>query len=409
MHRSQHTPDQIVARVAADAEGALEELTQQLLARMREATPELFADPAVAHEMELVTDASVRRVQRILAEPEHAAVATPAATADFAQTSAHFGLPLISLIEACRMAQVVTSDWWRRRLEADLADRAAIATAINRTNTRIGEFIDLVVATSRAAYATDWEDGLAGRRMRLVQRILAEEPVDLDDAARVLNHPLRATHTAMILWVAEGHENTPALEVAARELAAAVGSTRTLEIACTERSLWMWTVTESSRPARLERRSDGMLASVGTPQAGISGFRRSHHEAAEAQRVALLQGRRRAAVTQYRDVEVVALMSRDEQALRNFLRRTLGPLADPGESAERLRQTLSAYLAAGQQAAAAARRLGVHRNTVIYRLRALEDALGPVGDGHRVDLELALELCDRLGPIPEAAQPSTAD
>jgi DNA-binding PucR family transcriptional regulator len=149
----------------------------------------------------------------------------------------------------------------------------------------------------------------------------------------------------------------------------------------------------------LERGVGGVLAAVGTPQPGVAGFRRSHYEASEARRVSLLQAQRREPVTHYRDVEVAALMSRDPEALRRFLTRTLGPLADAGESSERLRKTLSAYLAAGQQVAAAARRLGVHRNTVSYRLRALEDALGPVVDGDRVDLELALALCDRLGPV----------
>lgn len=407
MHRSEPSPEEIVARVAAQAEDGDEELTARLVARMREATPELFADADVAREMERVTGASARRVRRILGEPERAVLAPPADTLDFATLSARYGLPLISLIEACRMAQVVTSDWWRRRLESCVADRGAIAAAVDLTNERIGEFIDLVVAASREAYATDWEDGLDGRRMRLVQRLLAEEPLDVEDAARLLNHPLRATHTAMVLWAEDGRQDVPPLDAAARELAAAAGATRTLRVPCTDRSLWLWAVTERDLPRRLECTS-GVLAAVGTAQPGVAGFRRSHREACEAQRVARMQGARRATVTRFRDVEVAALMSRDEDALRRFLTRTLGPLADAGESAERLRRTLSAYLAAGQQVGPTARRLGVHRNTVSYRLRALEDALGPLADGRGVDLALALELCERLGPVAGDAQPARA-
>ena len=397
--RAQTTPEQIVARIAADADAGQDELVEQLLERMREATPELFADHAIANEMRLVTEASVARVQRILADPEHTVLATPAATLDFAQVSARFGLPLVSLIEACRMAQVVTSDWWRHRLESEPEDRETIAEAIESTSTRIGQFIDLVVAASREAYATDWEGGLATRRMRLVQRILAEQPVDPEEAARVLNYPLHVTHTAAILWADDPHDQVPAPEDVASELGAALGATRLLTVACTERSVWMWAVTHDDRPRQLEQIADGTFAAVGTPQSGVDGFRRSHLEAAESRRVVLRQGARCRAVTHYRDVEVLAIMSRDEAALRQFLSRTLGPLAEPGDGPERLRATLMAYLAADQQVAAAARRLGVHRNTVSYRLRALEDALGPRLYRRRIDLELALELCDRLGPI----------
>ena len=396
--------EEIVASVALDAGDAQAELVDALAGQFREGTPELVADPVLARELGTVVEASVLRVHRLLAEPELAVLAVPAATMDFARATARYGLPLISLIEACRLAQATTGDWWRHRLSDAIDDREVLIAANDLVQARVAAFIDLVVAQSRAAHAEEheeWEGGASGRRVRVVHRLLAREPVDTDDASRVLNHPLRATQTAFVLWSDEDHEDptegTRVLHAAADELAAALGATRVLTIPFSDRSVWTWAVTEN--PAGHVRLAlpAPLSAAVGSARPGLAGFRRSHHEALEAQRVALLQGERRDPVTRYTDVEVLALMSRDPEDLREFLHRTLGPLAAAGDGAARLRETLGAFLAAGNHVAGAARILGVHRNTISYRLRALEDALGPALGGRRVDLELALDVIDRLG------------
>jgi DNA-binding PucR family transcriptional regulator len=95
-------------------------------------------------------------------------------------------------------------------------------------------------------------------------------------------------------------------------------------------------------------------------------------------------------------VDLLSLLSRDVDRARRFLHAELGPLAGDDDSTLRLRATLRAYLDEGRSFVATARRLGIHQNTVKYRVRQCEDALGrPVGE-RPLRLAAALLLADAL-------------
>ena len=82
---------------------------------------------------------------------------------------------------------------------------------------------------------------------------------------------------------------------------------------------------------------------------------------------------------------------------QDFVFDVLGPLSTETRQLER--ETLLAYLDANRNAAAAASRLNVHRNTVLYRLRAIEPLLGrPLESaGSTFDVYLALRLYRLFG------------
>ena len=83
----------------------------------------------------------------------------------------------------------------------------------------------------------------------------------------------------------------------------------------------------------------------------------------------------------------------------------LGHLADDGEQEARLRETLLVFLSTGSSFAATAGRLTVHRNTVQYRVRKAEEAVGRPIQDHRADVELALRVCQCVGsPVLRPAQ-----
>ena len=132
------------------------------------------------------------------------------------------------------------------------------------------------------------------------------------------------------------------------------------------------------------------------PAAGLAGFRVGHVEACEARRVAELAGRE-AGVVRYDEVEAVSLLAEDLERLARFVQRTLGDLAAPGEATTRLRRTLRAWLATGGSAPAAAVRLGVHKNTVLYRVHRADGLLPRPIDADRLRLELALAAAEELG------------
>jgi DNA-binding PucR family transcriptional regulator len=82
---------------------------------------------------------------------------------------------------------------------------------------------------------------------------------------------------------------------------------------------------------------------------------------------------------------------------RDFVARELRGLDGGDSRSARLRETLRAYFASGQNASAAAALLGVHEHTVSYRLRTIEDRLGRPVTARRAELETALRLLELNG------------
>jgi purine catabolism regulator len=145
----------------------------------------------------------------------------------------------------------------------------------------------------------------------------------------------------------------------------------------------------------LVQRGDGAVSlGVGTVREGIAGIRRSHEEA----RQALLLGRRLHGpghVTHFGNLGVYRLIFAVEHLpeLRDLYTETLGSLLayDRQNSAE-LVSTLDAFFAANGSPKEAAERLGVHRNTVLYRLDRIREITGYDLDDAAVRLRLQLAL-----------------
>jgi PucR family transcriptional regulator, purine catabolism regulatory protein len=140
---------------------------------------------------------------------------------------------------------------------------------------------------------------------------------------------------------------------------------------------------------------------VGTIRDGIAGIRRSHAEA----RQALLLGRRMQGpghLTLFGDLGVYRLIFAAEglPELSDLYAQSLGELLayDRQNNAD-LISTLDAFFAANGSPKEAAERLGVHRNTVLYRLDRIRDITGYDLDdaGLRLRLQLALHIHLALG------------
>src|SRR5581483_5245568 len=104
----------------------------------------------------------------------------------------------------------------------------------------------------------------------------------------------------------------------------------------------------------------------------------------------------------YEQAALDVLLTQDVDEARRFALRRLGPLAQPGEQPRRVARTLAVFLEEGSSFARTARRLGVHENTVAYRIRRAEELLG-----HRVaDRQLELQVALRLAPLAEDGRPA---
>ena len=107
----------------------------------------------------------------------------------------------------------------------------------------------------------------------------------------------------------------------------------------------------------------------------------------------------------FTEVELLTLVHGSE-GMPDFVARTLGPLMEPGEAAERLRETLHALLV-HHSVEAAAKALSVHKNTVRYRVDRAEELLGRPVSESSTELALALRWIARFPVLP--ASPAGQD
>ena len=222
------------------------------------------------------------------------------------------------------------------------------------------------------------------RRMRAVTALLEEGEV-LPEA---LDHPLEGRHLGV---VATGPDARKELD----RLAAGTGR-RLLAVSRAEEEWWAWLSGPRELPvgeaALAERAAAGTTLGLGRDAEGVEGFRRSHEEARAAHHAAGDAGG-----LAFDAVALEALAAGDTAAAREFMAHELHGLEDASERSGRLRETLVAWFASGQNAAATAARLGVHEQTVASRLRAVEERTGRSPAGRRAELELALRLRRYLG------------
>jgi sugar diacid utilization regulator/putative methionine-R-sulfoxide reductase with GAF domain len=146
-----------------------------------------------------------------------------------------------------------------------------------------------------------------------------------------------------------------------------------------------------------------MTASVGVGNLanGVGELARSHLEARQALRLARRAGAR-SHVTSYRSLGAFRLLLevQSPEALRRFVEEVLGPLLKYAESRETpLLETLEALVATRWIRRAAARKLGIHINSLSYRLERVEALTAlPLDDPEtRVAMAIALRARTMLG------------
>ncbi|MPY99468.1 MAG: hypothetical protein GEU97_15990 [Actinophytocola sp.] len=431
----------VLAWVERDAasmlrEDLVSELTGVVTAELAAEVPEVAADIGIRRDLDVSTHDLLWSYLVQAAKDPQADMTFPPAAVELARTLAVRGHDVSLLLRMYRVGQRV---FWARlmRIVTDRIDDSELRMAVleflwDRVSRALERNIDLLVDT----HTEESERRLRGalvRRTETVHAILRGEPIDVSAASEQLGHNLLRHQTALVLWARESAgEPDPSeqLEALAGDAAAALGCPRPLAVRSSARVVWAWLAggepggrsdrrgRQSLRDGELPlerlreldalRRSDSLRIAVGAPARGLDGFRTSHREALRAQRVAAVSVRDEP-VTCYRDVELVSCLSADEEAMRAMVRRVLGGLgghggpgghpglAGHGEAAARLRATALAYLEAGGARAAAAA-LGVHKNTVLYRLRQVEDLLGHPLAADPLGLHLALILADRFGP-----------
>ena len=390
------------SRTAEDRE-TLDYLVDILDDRIVAEVPE-FRDPVLRTELHASSRSHWKGFLAVVSRDTIEFTATPQIYG-LARTLARRGFDLTVLLSVYRAGRNATWDFITDTLNEQVGDPAVRSAVLMQFWTHAAYWIDTAVESLIVVFTAEreqWQRGTLARHAETVKAVLAGQSLDVEAAVLSLGYPLRQHHTAFVLSVGETVPDADVqrlLESAARAVSTGLGSTRPLMIPCGARTAWCWAATpgqpETLDAAVAETLHPFVRVAVGGCHGGLDGFRLSHCEAVAALSVADSA----AAVTAFSDVEIACLAAGilDEDARSAFVRRELGSLAGSDETSERLRETLRAYLANGGDAAATGERLRLHPNTVRYRIRQAEKAIGHPIQQRPGRTELALEIISVLG------------
>ncbi|WP_324194102.1 PucR family transcriptional regulator [Nocardia blacklockiae] len=422
-------PDVMVRQWIADfvAETMRTETLEHVVDRLDLAiirrVPEL-ADRDMRHDLQASTRAHALVVLSGLTQDTLDYPVPPEAHA-FARTIARRGHDLRLLLRIYHLGQEAVLEYMTEVLKARQlppnTERATLLRLFDRSTRWISTSIEALTDT----FMEERERGLRAalnQRSEIVRALLAGEQVDADQATARLGYRLTQRHLACVLWTderatglraaAEIDPSTPAesetlgrLERVAARLASAVGNGAVLTVPSGAAGLWAWIGVDGAAD-RLPDPATGtgqieieppVRIAVGAPADRIAGFRRSHREAVAARHVAERAVGAVPRLLRYPDVEVAYLAGVDEAAMRALIDRELGALVRPDTGSARLRETLHAYLRCHRSPDAAAKRIGVHKNTVRYRIQRIEELLGHPIEQRSLQLEIALDCVAVFG------------
>jgi PucR C-terminal helix-turn-helix domain/GGDEF-like domain len=308
-----------------------------------------------------------------------------------ARLAARYGIGLDTVLRRYSAGYVLLTDYL-----VEEAGRQGLRGAELQRLLRAQAVLDRLLAAVGEEYsreAAERPSSSEERRAERVERLLAGELLDTSDLA----YELGCSHLAAI---ASGEGAREAL----RELASTFGA-RLLSVRREDGMLWAW--LGSREPLEMcalhryatERWPAGVRAVIGEQGEGLEGWRLSHRQAKAALPVAQ---RSPEPFLRYVDVALLAAVLQDELLATSLRKLYLEPLEAERDGGKVAIETLRAYFAAGRNVSSAAAALGVSRQAVGNRLRAVEATVGRPLSSCGPELEAALGLAalrkPSLGP-----------
>lgn len=406
------------------------EVMEELAAAMLGSTGELDAIAAdmtaqihaeidgVPDGLRLETYASCRAnigliIQMIQDGLEASGAIAPLEATHYSREYARAGMPIEALMRTYRIGHAVLSQEWLERLQVAKARREVLAEAVTVSSAWMFAYVDAVSAGIAESYMLErerWVRSAAALRADEVRAILDGRQIDEQRASQRLRYELNRMHVALIVTGEEAEDADATIglyERVAHEAERAIGGVDALCVPLGLRTLVAWVSFGDERAPDVSsldavRAPDAVAAgvrlAVGEPARGLAGFRRTYEDAKLAQRVSRLRDRRPGSVTRYQDAVLLGLLAQDASVASRFVSGELGGLVEDSDSARRVAATLKVFLEEGSSNVRAARRLGVHENTVAYRVKRAEALLGRPIDDRRLELRAALLLVDVVPP-----------
>jgi len=404
--------DRIRRQTAIELRPALDDLVAECVVYVQGAMPELDADEELAEGLHQSAYDNLEQIFDMLASGRPVGeTSAPPGAIRYAETMVRRGTPLATLLRAYRLGTMWFWTLWRREIVKRVDDVELLIEAVDHSMSFVFDYVDVVSEEVTEEYARQrehWARSAAALRQETVRAVLDGEPLDPDVVAGRLGYDLRADHLAFALSTraADDAEDVVArLERQGLALASALGARRTLLVPDGRTVLWMWCAfetfpTDAAFGAAAADREllDGVVATCGTAGSGREGFTTSHEDALHVRELLRAGGRHPRRLVRYDNVVVHSLLAADLPRARRFVERELGALAATDDATSRVRATVTALMEEGGRTTTAAKRLGIHQNTVTYRVRQAERLLGHPLAERRFEVEVALRLLRVIEP-----------
>jgi len=268
------------------------------------------------------------------------------------------------------------------------------------------QVFDAVVDTFLGEYLTEKEEQLAGqlvwRRATVQALCAADSTVDAELVRSQLGLDISRHHLGLVLWfpgMAAGYE----LERVAKQFSTSLHHHQTLLVPVEDGQLWVWfSFAASPRPETIDYLRQltpsvpGVRVAMGSPASGAAGFRRSHLQARDVAG-AVQDSNVEAAVVTWSETRLMTIFGHDIERACWFVESSLGPLSLANDHAAEQRSTLLSYIESNQSLLQTAAAQHVHRNTIVYRIRRIEESLAKPIAPNRTELHCALQLIKFFG------------
>ena len=348
----------------------------------------------------LGVEVAFNRFVDLLASPEPQPGDSAGTYIELGRGEFHAGRSLDALLAAYRVGARLA---WRRFVEAGVAGGLS-AEAIYDLGEAIFAYIDELSAESAEGYAEE-QTAAAGeseRRRRHLVRLLGQEPPAAEEAIRTAAAAAgwtlpRGGVAALVVAAADGGEPGEALlDTIAARFARRLGEGA---IGAEVGGAALVVVPDADAPGRrrrLEAAADEHPVALGptvpwTEAAGSARRARATHRLAATRRIPVPETGTRLLVADDHLAHLLIASAPDVAA--DLAATRLRPLAELGEGPRaRLEETLAAWLDRPGQVQAVAAALGVHPQTVRYRVRQLRDLFGERLEDPEARFELSLAL-----------------
>lgn len=413
--------DAEVAQTASAVVGRLEarlgEITRSIQKTLVDNIAELNEDPQLT---ELLRDTVAGNVDTFFSAIRHRIpirqVEPPTAALEYARRLAQRDISADALIRAYRLGHRAALEVVLGEIRATKLNPVVSLDVFDRMSSVSFEYIDWISQRVVETYQGERERWVQNRntlRALQVREILAGGDIDLDAMTIALRYPLRRIHVAVVVWWddADRDADLDSLERFVRGLAESAGAPDApLFISVDGVTGWGWIPFASIPPGpevdaveairvSAERSVEGPNVTVGGPLPGVAGFRNSHRQAQLARDVLISANPagRRVATAADAGLLMAALLGDHVADAAAWVGDVLGPLATDSENDGRLRETLRAFLRTGSSYKAAGDELHLHVNSVRYRVQRAIDRRGRPIERDRLDVEVALVLCEHFG------------